>query len=351
MHSSAWTVAAGIALAMVATDAHSGTVTVPNNFSPGTPARAADVNADFNAIATAVNGSASDIANLQNAVQALQKAQASGFTFKGPWTSASTYSVNDVVTEAGSSFVALIANTAVDPTNDVSVSGNHWALIAAAGVKGTTGATGATGATGSQGPAGTNGATGATGATGTTGPVGPMGPAGPQGPAGTNGATGATGTTGATGPVGPMGAAGPQGSAGATGATGATGTTGPIGPQGAVGPTGPQGPVGPPATIPTNLTALSNGLGTTGYASQNFKSSASCTLGDIVLSANSYGNGGGSYIPADGQILYINTFTELFALLGTRFGGDGIYTFALPDLRPFTPNGLQYSICFSGTYP
>ena len=175
MRSSARTIAAGIALAVAAMDAHSGTVTVPNTFSPGTPARAADVNANFNAVATAVNGSAADIANLQNAVQALQKAQASGFTFKGPWTSASAYSVNDVVTEAGSSFVALMANTAFDPTSDVSTSGGHWALIAAAGAKGASGANGATGATGAQGPAGANGATGPTGATGVTGPVGPMG--------------------------------------------------------------------------------------------------------------------------------------------------------------------------------
>ena len=142
MRSSAGMVAAGIALAVAAMDAHSGTVAIPNTFTPGTPAKAADVNANFNAIATGINGSAADIANLRNAVQALQKAQASGFTFKGPWTSASAYSVNDVVTEAGSSFVALMANTAVDPTSDVNASGGHWALIAAAGAKGATGATG-----------------------------------------------------------------------------------------------------------------------------------------------------------------------------------------------------------------
>lgn len=320
MRSSVRTAFARITFAMIAVQAHAGTVTVPNTFTPGTPARAADVNGNFNAVATAINGSAGDIATLQSAVQALQKAQASGFTFKGPWASASAYSINDVVSEAGSSYVALLANTAIDPATDANASGGHWALIAAAGAKGVTGAPGAIGATGATGP---------------------------QGPAG---ATGAAGTTGATGPAGPAGPAGPTGNTGATGATGATGPIGPIGPQGLVGPTGQQGATGPAGTIPTNLTALSNGLGTTGYASEDFNSAVTCMLGDIVLSANSYGNGG-SYMPADGSILPIQSNAPLFSLLGTRFGGNGTSTFAVPDLRAFAPQGLQYSICVSGGFP
>lgn len=35
----------------------------------------------------------------------------------------------------------------------------------------------------------------------------------------------------------------------------------------------------------------------------------------------------------NGQILQINQNQALFSLLGTTFGGDGIRTFALPDLR------------------
>ncbi len=35
----------------------------------------------------------------------------------------------------------------------------------------------------------------------------------------------------------------------------------------------------------------------------------------------------------NGQLLPINQNTALFALLGTTYGGDGITTFALPDLR------------------
>ncbi|MEH6656254.1 phage tail protein [Leeuwenhoekiella marinoflava] len=35
----------------------------------------------------------------------------------------------------------------------------------------------------------------------------------------------------------------------------------------------------------------------------------------------------------DGQLLAISSNTALFSLLGTTYGGDGVTTFALPDLR------------------
>jgi hypothetical protein len=59
------------ALTIVATSAYSATVTVPNTFAAGTPAKAADVNANFTAVATAVNGTASDVAALQAAVKGI----------------------------------------------------------------------------------------------------------------------------------------------------------------------------------------------------------------------------------------------------------------------------------------
>ena len=40
-----------------------------------------------------------------------------------------------------------------------------------------------------------------------------------------------------------------------------------------------------------------------------------------------------------GQILPINQNQALFSLLGTNFGGDGVTTFALPDLRGRVPMG------------
>jgi len=173
------------------------------------------------------------------------------------------------------------------------------------------------------------------------GPAGPQGAAGPQGPAGPAGATGAPG------PAGPLGPAGPQGPAGAVGAAG------PAGPTGAQGA---EGPAGAPGTIPANLQALSTQLGTSGYDNGNFHNASQCYLGDIVLSVNSYGTTGGgtdagAWTPADGSVLPIATDTALFSLIGTTFGGDGVTNFALPDLRPFAPKGLQYSICMFGIFP
>ncbi|HTV44227.1 MAG TPA: tail fiber protein, partial [Stellaceae bacterium] len=42
----------------------------------------------------------------------------------------------------------------------------------------------------------------------------------------------------------------------------------------------------------------------------------------------------------EGQILPISQNTALFSLLGTNFGGNGINTFALPDLRSRVPVGV-----------
>jgi hypothetical protein len=157
--------------------------------------------------------------------------------------------------------------------------------------------------------------------------------------------------TGPQGPQGPQGVAGPQGPKGAQGAQGPQGTQGP---QGPAGPQGPQGPAGTGA-VPANLTKLSNNLSTTGVAvlgAEYFHSDgcANLNVGDIVLSVNGYGGPTGA-LPADGRVLPINGNTAVFSLVGTTFGGDGTTNFALPDLRAFAPQGLQYSICTSASFP
>ncbi|WP_428030269.1 phage tail protein [Ancylobacter sp.] len=58
-------------------------------------------------------------------------------------------------------------------------------------------------------------------------------------------------------------------------------------------------------------------------------------LGELRLFA--FGAIPGGWRLADGAILPIRPFSALFSLLGTRFGGDGITNFALPDLRGRVP--------------
>jgi microcystin-dependent protein len=43
----------------------------------------------------------------------------------------------------------------------------------------------------------------------------------------------------------------------------------------------------------------------------------------------------------DGQLLPINEYQALFSLLGTTYGGDGIRTFALPNLQGCLPMGMS----------
>lgn len=77
-----------------------------------------------------------------------------------------------------------------------------------------------------------------------------------------------------------------------------------------------------------------------------------CVLGDVWLTANTFG----SATIADGRILSIAQNTALYSLLGSRYGGNGSTTFALPDLTHVSPrsaNGesLHYVICTVGIFP
>lgn len=54
----------------------------------------------------------------------------------------------------------------------------------------------------------------------------------------------------------------------------------------------------------------------------------------------------------DGKLLKINNNVPLYSLLGTKFGGDGISTFGLPDLREHEiKKDLTYVIAMSGRFP
>ena len=67
------------------------------------------------------------------------------------------------------------------------------------------------------------------------------------------------------------------------------------------------------------------------------------TLGEIIAFAGDYAPSG--YAFADGRLLPVSQNQALFSLFGTYSGGDGVRTFALPDLRGRdivgTGNGLM----------
>ena len=60
-------------------------------------------------------------------------------------------------------------------------------------------------------------------------------------------------------------------------------------------------------------------------------------LGQIEIFAFGYAPRG--WLPCNGQLLPISQYQALFSLLGVTYGGNGVQTFALPDLRGSTPIG------------
>lgn len=95
-------------------------------------------------------------------------AGAPGMTFRGSYSPVTNYSLNDVVSYQGASYVSIVT---VNYGNTPGLSPTYWSVVAAEG------------AAGAQGPAGV---AGAPGAQGVAGPQGPSGPAGPSGPVGMN---------------------------------------------------------------------------------------------------------------------------------------------------------------------
>ncbi len=60
-------------------------------------------------------------------------------------------------------------------------------------------------------------------------------------------------------------------------------------------------------------------------------------IGEIRLLAGSYAPK--KWMNCEGQLLSIAQYQELYAVLGTTYGGDGVSNFALPDLRGRVPVG------------
>ncbi len=58
-------------------------------------------------------------------------------------------------------------------------------------------------------------------------------------------------------------------------------------------------------------------------------------IGQVILFAGNFAPR--SWALCNGQLLPISQYSALFSILGTTYGGDGVTTFALPDLRGRAP--------------
>lgn len=64
-------------------------------------------------------------------------------------------------------------------------------------------------------------------------------------------------------------------------------------------------------------------------------------VGEIRLFAGNYAPE--NWVLADGRALSVKEYQALFALIGTIYGGDGVNTFKVPDLRSRLPLGVGKS--------
>jgi len=58
------------------------------------------------------------------------------------------------------------------------------------------------------------------------------------------------------------------------------------------------------------------------------------------------------WLACDGSTVSIASYQTLYAAIGTRYGGDGVSNFRLPDLRGAKPNdNISYFIACEGEFP
>mgnify|MGYP002630677196 CR=1 FL=1 len=63
--------------------------------------------------------------------------------------------------------------------------------------------------------------------------------------------------------------------------------------------------------------------------------SQECVIGEVRMFAGNFAPRNWAF--CDGQLMAINSNQSLYSVLGTTYGGDGITTFGLPELRGRTP--------------
>jgi hypothetical protein len=72
-------------------------------------------------------------------------------------------------------------------------------------------------------------------------------------------------------------------------------------------------------------------------------------IGQIALFGFDFAPEG--WIPCNGELLPISQNINLFTLIGTTYGGNGIDDFAVPSLPPRGPGGPDYYIALEGAFP
>ncbi|UVO54156.1 tail fiber protein [Sphingomonas sp. SUN039] len=72
--------------------------------------------------------------------------------------------------------------------------------------------------------------------------------------------------------------------------------------------------------------------------------------GQILASAYAFDFFHDGVLRCDGSLRLISDFPELFAAIGTTYGGDGVTNFALPDLRGRVPVGAGNGIALGGQF-
>jgi hypothetical protein len=76
---------------------------------------------------------------------------------------------------------------------------------------------------------------------------------------------------------------------------------------------------------------------------------AAPVIGQVGLFAFRFTPAG--WLPCDGRLMLVMQNQQLFSLLGTTYGGNGLTDFALPNLKPAGSQGPGYFIAIQGAYP
>ena len=108
------------------------------------------------------------------------------------------------------------------------------------------------------------------------------------------------------------------------------------------------------AKCPRRRKSLSWSSGTqfgshTNAATEGSSAGATCTLGEaLLMPGKTYAD---NTVVANGQLVSISSYTALYSLYGTKYGGNGTTTFGVPNLKQAAPDGLTYVICAFGVFP